>query len=31
MKVYEKVLASCVDAYRNKYPIILLKLRNSNW
>lgn len=25
MKVYEKVLASCVDAYRNKYPIIFIK------
>lgn len=25
MKVYEKVLAACVDAYRNKYPIIFIK------
>ena len=25
MKVYEKVLAACVDAYRNKYPIIFIR------
>ena len=25
MKVYEKVLAACIDAYRNKYPIIFIK------
>lgn len=25
MKVYEKVLSACIDAYRNKYPIIFIK------
>ena len=25
MKVFEEVLAACVDAYRNKYPIIFIK------
>ena len=25
MKVYDKVLSACIDAYRNKYPIIFIK------